>query len=81
MAFKVTLTERAVQDLDKLDVATRSLLLCWLKKNLDGCYNPRSYGYQLEKYNYNYWKYRLGDYRLLSLIEKEEVVILGLAQK
>ena len=81
MAFNVAFSKQAVDKLNKMDYATSILLLSWIKKNLQNCYNPRSIGYQLEKFNYNYWKYRIGDYRILSLIEKDRVVILSVETK
>ena len=81
MAFNVAFSQNAVRKLGQLDYPTSILILSWIKKNLQNCYNPRAYGYQLEKFNYNYWKYRLGDYRILSLIEKDRVVILSVESK
>ncbi len=76
MAFRVCFSENGRQDLQKFDPITQSLLMGWLKRNLENCYNPRVFGYQLEKYNYSCWKYTLGDYRMLCTIEKDDIVIL-----
>ncbi|MBO4537334.1 MAG: type II toxin-antitoxin system RelE/ParE family toxin [Erysipelotrichaceae bacterium] len=81
MAFTVRFTPASQQELEQLDPVTGSLILGWLNRNLENCYNPRVYGYQLEKYNYSCWKYTLGDYRLLSAIEKDDIVILSVRNR
>ncbi len=81
MAFRVRFSEKGSQDLQQLDDVTRSLILGWLSRNLENCYNPRIYGYQLEKYNYSCWKYTLGDYRMLCSIEKDDIVILAVKNR
>ena len=81
MAFRVCFSENGLSDLQKLDPVTRSLILGWLKRNLENCYNPRIVGYQLEKYNYSCWKYTLGDYRMLCNIEKDDIIILSVTNR
>ncbi|MBQ6654242.1 MAG: type II toxin-antitoxin system RelE/ParE family toxin [Erysipelotrichaceae bacterium] len=81
MAFRVRFSPQAAGQLDSLDAVTRSLILGWLGRNLENCYNPRAFGYQLEKYNYSCWKYTLGDYRLISAIEKDDIVILAVKNR
>ena len=81
MAFKVRFSCEAAEELNQADEVTRSLMLGWLARNLEGCYNPRAFGYQLEKYNYSCWKYTLGDYRLLAAIEKDDIIILSVKNR
>ena len=44
MKYKVEFTQRALKDLKKLDRHTAALILGWIRKNLEGCENPRLYG-------------------------------------
>lgn len=78
MAFRVEFAKKAVEDLNSFDITSKTLLLGWVKKNLNNCYNPRAFGKSMAKYHYNNWKYRIGSYRMLSYIDKERVVILSI---
>ncbi len=81
MAFSVALSKTAQQDLNQFQKGDKALLLAWMKKNLVDTYNPRSLGYPLDKYSYNNWKYRIGDYRILCLLEKNRVIVLSIRDK
>ena len=44
MSFKVELSKSAKKDLKKPDIRTSTLIINWLRKNLEGCTNPRQHG-------------------------------------
>ena len=76
MTYRVEFTENAKKDLKKLDKHTAALILGWIRKNLEGCDNPRTHGKALTADRKGQWRYRVGDYRLLALIEDGKVIIL-----
>ncbi len=76
MKYKVQFTQRALKDLKKLDRHTSALILGWIRKNLEGCENPRLYGKGLTANRSGQWRYRVGDYRLLAEIEDDKIIIL-----
>lgn len=78
MKYTVRFTERAKKDLKKLDKHTAALILGWVRKNLEGCEDPRAHGKGLTANRSGQWRYRIGDYRLLAQIEDEVVTILVL---
>lgn len=78
MTYKVELSARAVKDLKKLDKTTAALILGWIRKNLEGCENPRIHGKGLTANRSGTWRYRVGDYRLLAEIRDNVVTILVL---
>jgi len=78
MKYTVRFTERAKKDLKKLDKHTAALILGWVRKNLEGCEEPRLHGKGLTANRSGQWRYRIGDYRLLAQIEDEVVTILVL---
>lgn len=78
MIYKVEFTERAKKDLKKLDKYTASLILGWVRKNLEGCENPRLHGKGLVANRSGQWRYRIGDYRLLAEINDNKITILVL---
>ena len=42
--YKVVFSERAKKALKKMDKSTAYIIFSWLKKNIDGCENPRIHG-------------------------------------
>ena len=76
MKYKVLFAERAKKDLKKLDKHTAALILGWIRKNLEGCENPRAHGKGLTANRSGQWRYRVGDYRLLAEIQDDKIVIL-----
>lgn len=76
MKYKVEFSKRALKDLKKLDRHTAALILGWVRKNLEGCENPRLHGKALTADKKGQWRYRVGDYRLLAKIEDEKIIIL-----
>jgi len=74
--YKVNYTSKATKELKKLDKYTRKLILAWIEKNLVDCENPRLYGKALIANKSGQWRYRVGDYRLLTSIEDETITIL-----
>ena len=59
-----------------MDKHTRKLIYAWIDKNLQGCDNPRSKGKGLTANRSGEWRYRVGDYRLLTEIQDDKIVIL-----
>lgn len=78
MKYRVEFTETALKDLKKMDRHTASLILGWIRKNLEGCENPRLHGKALTANKSGQWRYRIGDYRLLAEIQDEKITILVL---
>ena len=78
MKYNVEFSQRAVKDLKKLDKHTSALILGWVRKNLQGCENPRQFGKGLTANRSGEWRYRVGDYRLLAQIEDNVIRILTL---
>jgi len=74
--YHVEFTKSALKELRKLDKATSSLIIGWIKKNIEGCENPRLHGKGFSADKSGQWRYRVGDYRILALIQDEKVTIL-----
>ena len=75
-SFHVDYTPDAQKIIDKLDNSVRTRILDWIKKNLEGCENPRLHGKALKGNLKGRWRYRVGDYRIISEIHDDKVVIL-----
>lgn len=76
MCFHVEFTENAKKQMKRMDKHTASLLLGWVRKNLEGCVDPRQHGKGLVANRTGQWRYRVGDYRIIAEIEDAKVVIL-----
>lgn len=76
MKYQVRFTERAKKDFKKLDRHTATLILGWIRKNLENCEDPRRHGKGLTANRSGQWRYRVGDYRLLAEIEDQTITIL-----
>ncbi|MDY5220097.1 MAG: type II toxin-antitoxin system RelE/ParE family toxin [Eubacteriales bacterium] len=78
MRYHVEFSKRALKDIKKLDKSTAALILGWIRKNLEGCENPRVHGKGLTANHSGEWRYRVGDYRLLAEIQDGKLIILML---
>jgi mRNA interferase RelE/StbE len=79
MAWKIELSATAVRELDKIEAQQRRRILKFLGDRVANLENPRSIGQALQGSKFGeFWKYRVGDYRLISKIEDYRVVILVL---
>lgn len=78
MAFRVLLSEKARKQLRKFDKHTHSFIVGWLKRNIEGCINPRQHGKALTGNRSGQWRYRVGDYRILADIQDDVVIVLVL---
>lgn len=74
--YRVEFTEKALKALKKLDRYTALLIIAWIRKNLEGCTNPRQHGKGLVGDKSGQWRYRVGDYRLLAEIQDDKIIIL-----
>ena len=74
--FHVRLSDQARKELKKMDRHVSSLILGWIRKNLEGCENPRLIGKALTEDKAGAWRYRVGDYRIICEIHDEDIIIL-----
>lgn len=74
--YSVLFSPKAEKQMDKLDAPVRRRIARWIKDNLVDCENPRLHGEALHNKLKAYWKYRIGDYRIVADILDAEVVIV-----
>jgi mRNA interferase RelE/StbE len=79
MAYNVESSESADRELSKLDAQQAKLILKFLHQRVAKLEDPRSIGEALHGSRLGeFWKYRVGDYRLISKIEDDRLVVLVL---
>ena len=77
-AYKIEVSERFKKEFKKLDKYTQKILRGWINKNLVDTLDPRLKGKGLTANRSGQWRYRIGDYRLICLIDDNKLVILAL---
>jgi mRNA interferase RelE/StbE len=79
MAWKIRFDPAAERELDKLDRPIALRILKFLTERLAPSDNPRSLGAPLTGSKLgDFWKYRIGKYRVIASIEDQTVTILVL---
>ena len=79
MAWKVELSPAAERQLGKLDPQSLRRILQFLSSHVSQLENPRSIGQALQGERFGaFWRYRIGDYRVICKIEDAETLILVL---
>ena len=77
MAWSIEFTARAEKDLAKLDKQVAKRITTFLRERVGVLDDPRGLGEALKGERFgDYWKYRVGDYRIVASIEDAAVKIL-----
>ncbi|WP_017549891.1 type II toxin-antitoxin system RelE family toxin [Salinicoccus carnicancri] len=76
MAYQVVYEKRAVKSLKKIDKGQQRMIVAWIEKNLKGTMHPRQHGQPLKGELKDYWRYRVGRYRILADIDGDEIKII-----
>ncbi|MBV6476245.1 MAG: hypothetical protein MOGDAGHF_01830 [Rhodocyclaceae bacterium] len=76
MAFEIEFDPEAVKDLKKLDRPVQQRILAFLKQRVAPLDNPRDIGEALAGAKLgSYWKYRVGDWRIICDIQDRRIVV------
>jgi mRNA interferase RelE/StbE len=79
MTWKIEIVPSAIKELDKLDRQVAKRILKFLHKRVASLKNPRSIGDALKGSKFGeYWRYRVGDYRIITKIEDNFLLIIVL---
>jgi len=76
MPYKVVYTKKAIKSLRKIDKAQQRLIIAWIDKNLTNSEDPRALDKELKGNLKAYWRYRVGNYRILADIDNGEIKII-----
>jgi mRNA interferase RelE/StbE len=76
LAWAVEFDPDAVKDLKKLDRQIQLRIVTFLKDRVAALENPRSIGEALAGAKLgNYWKYRVGDWRIICDIQDQRIIV------
>jgi mRNA interferase RelE/StbE len=76
--WKIEFDPAARRELDKLDKPVASRILKFLYQRIANLDSPQQVGEKLQGTLSPYWKYRVGDYRLICSIEHAQLIVLVL---
>ena len=77
MAWRIEFDDKAKKDLADLDKAVAKRITAFLRERVAGLDDPRSIGEALKGSKLGaFWKYRVGDYRIVASIEDGALRIL-----
>jgi mRNA interferase RelE/StbE len=75
--WSIEFLPEAARDLNKLDKPIVNRILKFLHERVSRLQDPRTIGAPLKGSKFGeYWKYRVGDYRIISKIEDDRLLIL-----
>ena len=76
MAWKIEYSNRALKSLKKLDRSAAQRVVDFMKQRVAVLNDPRILGKPLKGELGTFWRYRVGDYRLLCNIDDDRLVVL-----
>jgi len=77
LAWQIKFDAAAVKDLSKLDKPVARRITAFMRERVAALDDPRSIGEALKGSELgDFWKYRVGDYRIIASIEDGELRIL-----
>lgn len=76
MAWTIEFVPAAAKELRALDRTIAARIVRTLEQRIAGSDDPRSLGAPLAGERAGYWRWRIGDYRVVARIEDERVTIL-----
>ena len=72
--YKLSFTAKVEKQLSKLDKHIEKKILAYLKTHVLN--NPTQHGKPLSANLSGFWRYRVGDYRIITEIRDEELLVL-----
>ena len=77
MAWQIEFDDAAKKELAKLDKQAAKRIIVFLRERIATLHNPRSIGEALKGSRLGeFWKYRVGDYRIICNIEDGALCVL-----
>ena len=77
--YRLIITDDFEKQFRKLDKSVQAMVQKWIAKHLGADADPRDSGRPLSPNLKGYWRYRIGDYRLLAEIRDKELIIIAIA--
>jgi mRNA interferase RelE/StbE len=75
--YKLEFTKKAQKKFDVLDPSVQRKIRRYLDENVDGSLDPRVVGKGLVENLSGFWRYRIGDYRVVCDIRDDTLLVLA----
>ncbi len=76
MKYKILFDKDAEKQLNKIDGTQQRIIVNWIAKYLENTHDPRIFGKTLKGNLKDYWRYRVGNYRIIAEINNDEIRII-----
>lgn len=76
MVWRIEFTPQAAKALRKLDRLAQTRVVAYLESLRDECKSPRDRGKGLTAQLSGFWRYRVGDLRIICRIHDQELMVL-----
>lgn len=76
MVWQIEFTPEAEKQLSKIDGQIAKRIVNFLKERIATAEDPRSMGKMLKGVLREFWRYRVGDYRIVTRLKDEHILIL-----
>lgn len=74
--WQIEFKPRAAKELKKLDPKQAKQILAWLRVRLDSGADPRLFAEQLTGNFKEFWRFRIGDFRVVFQPQEQKVLIM-----
>ena len=78
MSYEVEFTKTADRQFQKLEKIAQHQIVEFIDKNIDGSSNPRLYGKALKGEFRGFWRYEIGNFRLICDIQDDICRVLAI---
>ena len=78
MKYKLIFTKKAQKEFSSLDAYVQRKIQVYLDRHVNDNENPRAAGSPLSGELSNYWRYRIGDYRVICEIRDDIFVVIAI---
>lgn len=75
-AYHWQFAKKAAKEFSKLDLTVQRRLVRWLDEHIEGYDNPRAWGKALSGPLGTFWRYRVGNYRIIADIQDGQFTVL-----
>jgi mRNA interferase RelE/StbE len=76
LAWRIEFIPEAAKELSRLDRQTARRIIRTLETRIAAHPDPRALGAALKGEHDGYWRWRIGDYRVIGRVENERITIL-----
>ena len=76
MAWQIEFTPEAEKQLARIDRQSAQRIVKFLRERIATAEDPRSHGKALKGVLREFWRYRVGDYRIMCRLEDDRLLVL-----